>query len=303
MNGQNQFEEEKKEIPMPPAAQAKIRTMQSDLKSVQESGGQAPKPYLAELNPREIEKKEPTFQTSPQKTSTATASAPTPKPFDATQDKPKSKKTKIIFIILGILVLLVILGWLGYYLISLLPSQNQNKISIPENFSIPSASPEIKPETLTPVSIPTSTPENISNEKIILAPLTLENFKNTLKAATANIHLNNLKKITFLNGDQSTINLSDLLPLILPELAKAEIARFFSENFSLIIWVDKNGSWPVYILQLKPTAALIGAQTFIKERFESSTRLNNNFKYEWINDKLIITTSGLDFSKILEEIE
>jgi len=98
MDNQSQFEEpfdaapssvettagkqgkEKKEVPRPPSAQAKVRTMQSDIKSLQESGGQAPQPYLVEIDH--------------------------PKAVPTT---PLPPIPKILFIILGILVLILII--------------------------------------------------------------------------------------------------------------------------------------------------------------------------------------------------
>lgn len=276
MNNEKQFEEEKKEVPTPPPSQANVRTMQSDLKSLQESGGQAPQPYSIEID------QAPTAPLPP-----SPKQVLIPEPL-----KLKTKKTKILFIILAILILGIALAFalIGYY----------NKKT-----STPSPAPALTPAPApTPPLIPaaTSTSETISSEEIIISPLTLENFKNILKAAAANAPLNDLKKLVLRNEDRSLINFSDLLPLILPELNKEEIARFFSENFSLAVWVDKNGSWPVFVVQIKPTAALIGAQTFIKEKIETSTQ-RANLHYGWVKDKLIISTSASGYSAILEKIK
>lgn len=98
MNNENQFEEEKKEVPTPPPSQAGVRTMQSDLKSVQESGGQAPQPYLIEIDH--------------QPTVPAATLPPTPK-----TQKPEKQSNKSLFIILGILVLIfiIVLGLIWLY--------------------------------------------------------------------------------------------------------------------------------------------------------------------------------------------
>lgn len=307
MNNRNQFEEpfdatppsvettegeqgkEKKEVPTPPPSKAGVRTMQSDIKSLQESGGQAPQPYSIEIDHQEAEKEEPIFQPSV----TAAPLPPSAGKQSPAAEPPKNKKTKILFIILAILILGIVFALTGYYIVAPHLFQSPVATSTPTQTQAPAPSP---------VPTATSTLETISSEEIILSPLTLENFKNTLKAAAANIPLNKTKELVLRDENRSLINLSDLFPLLFPEFKKEEIVRFFPENFSLAVFVDNNGSWPVFVIQLKPTAALIGAQSFIKEKIEASPQ-RTNFHYGWIKDKLIISTSASGYAAILQKIK
>ena len=126
--------EEKNEIPTPPPAKVSVRTMQSDIKSIQESGGQMPQPYIAEINPlaKEInESKEVSFQAPALGSNVSGYSGPEEPMFQTKppsslppgkkQSQPKKtlkfpKKSKTFMRILGIIILAAILGFGGYYL-------------------------------------------------------------------------------------------------------------------------------------------------------------------------------------------
>jgi len=75
---------ENKEIATPPTLKVNVRTMQSDIQSLKESGGEAPQPYLTDLD-----NNKPVF----------------------TSSVPKLQRTnnKILFIVLGILVVILLI--------------------------------------------------------------------------------------------------------------------------------------------------------------------------------------------------
>jgi hypothetical protein len=357
--------EEKKEIPIPPSSKASIRTMETDIKSIQESGGQSPQPYLAEIDhqekkeaPAEAEEislqppqlepvipgytgpEEPIFQPNVptplpplEKKQPPTAEISKPK-----ISKPKGKGIKILLIISGILILGIILGLLGYYVIAPWVFSLKETASMPEEESVQKEEavvpvPEIKPNQYlslfkTFLSL---------REEIIISPLTLESFKNALTASANLVAEGNLKELIIRDNDRSLIGFPKLISLLLPELNREEIAGMFAENFTLVIFADQNGFWPGYIVQLKPTATIIGSQALVKEKIESSRYLDNLFlenpgstavafkdgrtgsptisirylvfpktgavlNYGWLNNNLIISTSYPGFTAILEKL-
>lgn len=119
--------QQKQSVSEPPAPSVTIRTMESDIKAIEQGGGEiiAPQPFT----PSGVKLEEPKIEaqlgvpgyTGPEKpifTSTAViSSAPT--------STKKSAKWKIIGIIIAILIIIVGLGLLGYFVISplLFPKQ------------------------------------------------------------------------------------------------------------------------------------------------------------------------------------
>jgi len=357
--------EEKKEILTPPPSKASIRTMQSDIKSILEGGGQAPQPYLAEINHQEkkeapVEAEEISLQppqlepvipgyTGPEEpifqpnapTSLPPSEKKQPPAAEISKpkiSKPKGKGIKILLIISGILILGIILGLIGYYVIAPLVFSPKETASGPEKESVQKEevvvpAPEIKPDqylSLFKALLPLK-------EEVIISPLTLENFKNTLTASAGLITEGNLKELIIRDNDRTLIGFPKLISLLLPELNREEIAGMFAENFTLVIFADQNGFWPGYIAQLKPTATIIGSKVWVKEKIESSRYLDNLFlenpgstavafkdgragsptislrylvfqktgavlNYGWVNNNLVISASYPGFTAILEKL-
>ena len=156
----NQFEE-KKEIPTPPPSKVNVRTMQSDIKSIQESGGQNPQPYMTEINQPKKETSAPeeiSFQPSelgpnipgyvgPEEPifKPGVPIAPLPpqqkpnKPEEGAKPPKKDSKTLII-IILVILVLAAIILGAGYYL-----TKKEKAVSVTPTPTPPTVTPPVTP--------------------------------------------------------------------------------------------------------------------------------------------------------------
>ncbi|OGG43090.1 hypothetical protein A3G50_02125 [Candidatus Jorgensenbacteria bacterium RIFCSPLOWO2_12_FULL_42_11] len=293
--------EEKNEIPTPPPAKVNVRTMQSDIKSIQEDGGQMPQPYTAEIGqpPKEEAKtleeivfqapglgssipgytgpEEPIFQTE----------APSPLPPSKGKTpaegsaNPHKKGLKTSMLISGIVILTAILGIGTYYLVV-------KFIKTKEIAPSPIVSAPLSEETIVPIQEKIPSPvayvslfsAPVLREEKIISALTLENIKNALMAVANAVPVNNLKEVILRDKNQSLIGFSKFLPVILPELKSEEIAGFFEENFTATVFSDLNGFWPGYVAKLKSTATVSQAQDFIKQNLESSTNLKNIFPEE-----------------------
>lgn len=293
--------EEKNEIPTPPPAKVSVRTMQSDIKSIQEDGGQMPQPYTAEISqPLKEETKTPeeiAFQapglgsnipgyTGPEEPIFKTeAPSPLPRNKEKTPTegsaKPPKKGSKTFALILGIAILAAILGMGGYYLVTKFiktkgvalaptvsaPPQEEAIIPIPEKIPSPAAYVSL-------FSVP------VLQEEKIISVLTLDNIKNALMAAANANPVNNLKEVILRDENQSLVGFSKFIPVILPELKSEEIAGFFEENFTATVFSDLNGQWPGYVVKLKSAITIDQGQAFVRQNLESSANLKNIFLKE-----------------------
>lgn len=289
----DQFEE-KKEIPGPPPSKVSVRTMQSDINSIQESGGQTPQPYTTELGqgpkketkapeeisfqPAELEPnisgyvgpEEPIFQPS----APISPLPPKQKAAQAEAGTNPRKKTPKILIISVILILAAITSGVIYYFI------NKGQIATP----VPTP-PVVPPVTVNPT--PTSAPApqyvsllktpNVLQEEKIISALNLDNIKNALVASASTTPANNLKEVILRNPDQSLVAFSKFIPILLPEIKSEDIAAIFQESFTTMVFVDQNGAWPGYVAQLNSSSTLIAAQAAMKQSLESSSNLINIF--------------------------
>lgn len=288
--------EEKKEAPTPPPSRVNVRTMQSDMKSIQESGGQNPQPYMTEINQqpkKETPPQEVSFQPSELGTNIpgyvgpeepifkpGGAVGPLPpqqKPIqpETTAVKPPQKGSKVLIISLAAVVLVVAVLGIGYYF-----SKKQKAVS--------TATPE---QTNTPPVDTTPTPPkpqysslfktaNVPQAEEIITALDLENIKKALNNAAATIPTDTLKEIVLRNADNSLVSSYKLFPILLPEIAKEDLTGVFEENSMTVVFVNKDGAWPAYVFQLKSSANAEQAQALIKKDLESSTNLKNIFLQE-----------------------
>ncbi|MDP3052741.1 MAG: hypothetical protein Q8N22_02145 [bacterium] len=288
---ENQFEE-KKEIPGPPPSKVSVRTMQSDINSIQESGGQAPQPYTTELGqgqkketsapeeisfqPAELESnisgytgpEEPIFQPG----AIISPLPPKQKPAQAEIGNKPKKKTSKVLITSIILILAAITAGAIYYFI--------NKKQI--------AAPALTPPVIPPVAVApalTPAPQYVSllkttstlQEEKIVSILTLDNIKNALTDAASTTQANNLKEVILRNPDQSLVAFYKFIPVLLPEIKSEDIAAIFQENFTAMVFVDQNGVWPGYVAQLTSSSTLFQSQTSMKQNLEASASLQNIF--------------------------
>jgi len=122
---------QQKPISAPPAPEITIRTMESDIKAVEQGGGEtvAPQPFT----PPEFKPEEPKIETElnipsytgPEKAIFGPATGISPKEplvsesmkIETESSKSRSSWWKIVAIIIGILIIIVGLGLLGYFVI------------------------------------------------------------------------------------------------------------------------------------------------------------------------------------------
>jgi hypothetical protein len=286
--------EEKKEIPTPPPSRVNVRTMQSDMQSIQESGGQNPQPYTTEINQPKKETPAPqevSFQPSevgsnipgyvgPEEPIFKPGGAVGPLPPEQKPSqpeavvKPPQKGSKILIISLVAVILVAAVLGIGYYF-----SQKQKSASVttPEQTTVVTDNTPVPPK---PQYFSLFKTANVPQAEETITTLDIDNLKNILNAAATTIPTDTLKEIVLRNADNSLVSSYKIISILLPELGAEDLPGIFEENFMAIVFADKNGAWPAYVFQLKSTADPTQAQTLIKDKLEPSANLKNIFLQE-----------------------
>ena len=113
------FGEQKKEVPAPPAPEISIRTMESDVKGLERSGGEiiAPKTFL---QPQENQEKkfEVAGYAGPEKPIFSPMSGILPREGLAVPATEKTGRLKSSMIITAIILAVIGIGFLGYFIFS-----------------------------------------------------------------------------------------------------------------------------------------------------------------------------------------
>ncbi len=272
MNNQNNEQESK--ISAPPSPPARIRTMESDIKAVQQGGGEALwaeagqelriAPKDGEKPPQEQPAKidelifTPTSIISSHQSS---ASQPEQVSFPA-----KSSK-KIIFTVFIIGVVIILGVFLGYKFIYPLIAPEQESPAQPTAPSFPSVS------TASHQSLFIISPDK--TERIRLATVSLSAIKNSLSDLSGDgSPVNTFKEVVFLTAQKSA-DFSLFIKEILPDFS-LKTDDFFEEDFTAFLYYDGKGAWPGYVAKLKPSVIIINAQTQVKQ-IEQSAYLKNFF--------------------------
>lgn len=270
------------EPPQPPSVQPPppppitIRTMESDIKSMQASGGT---PIPQQVKPNELKipapSEEPVF--SPQ-----TAGQP------QLERKSLPPWLKISALIAGALVLIAGFGALGYYIVYplIFPPQVQLPTAeTPPPPPLPTEQPapkQLAPEQPAPKQ-PTalthasffSVPAN-QTETLTIAAITAEAIKEALTTSAAQaLATSSIKEITFKTAD-GLVTAPEFLSAALPVFTAQEIETNFEDDFTAYLYYDQNGVWPGFIFRLKDTAILFEAQALV-EKIETAavTALKN----------------------------
>ncbi|MEK7478356.1 MAG: hypothetical protein AAB626_00340 [Patescibacteria group bacterium] len=287
--------------PPPPPPEITLRTMQSDIESIKQSGGENPMPKP--FTPPEIKKQNNTELEDLSKEDGMIK----PNNGDGVlpPSEPPKKKLKI-FVLIAVLIL-VIAGavFAGYKYIypmfkPVIPVPQEQPVVIPENLPITETiSPvsELAPLVEEPVAItPEVTPEIIPTpEPVVLkqhmsllvssadlsVPLALSvatsmaSIKELLIAEAANkpATATALKEIT-LSDQGGQLVFADTLPMFLSAFTSAELTPLFEEDFTSVIFYDSNGAWLGMIAKLREEIDVAAAKILIA-KLEKSADIAN----------------------------
>jgi hypothetical protein len=262
--------------PPTPETQVGIRSMQSDLESIKQSGGEAPQsqiinaPELATMGQQpeaapqtnfrasESATPSPTFSSSPE----VQPSSETPQSEEAiTAKSPFGLKT--ILLIIGGLILAGGIGYGAYYLVSNLTSTP--KISMPTantNLPVPLVPTSTgKIATTTVPEIPAIPP--LVHKSLILIPTKTESilvslpgvsFESAIASSSQEkLLVGSVKDLSFVNASGTPLESADILGAYFGSGSVA-LSAFFEKDFTSWLYYDKTGGAKLgLILQLKPS--------------------------------------------------
>ncbi len=280
--------------PPPPPPEITIRTMKSDLDALKETGGTppTPKPYT----PPELQRETPRPPTPPPPPSKiAPAEFETPNeepgaetPSPAIEEEPTAKfNMRKILLWGGATVIIVGIGLLGYFVVFPWLFPPETPTPPPPVVTPPTETPELPeipgPEETLPEIPSAETP--LIHQSLLLSPdgtsaiqLTAVNRQSISSALQAESQKTNpdgsLIEIV-VNDIDGQASAQELLAALLPETS-SEIAGLFEEDFTLALYYDSNGVWPVYILKLSLEASIVEAQA-ATAGLEQSLNLSNFF--------------------------
>ena len=251
-------------VPPPPSSdqQIGVRTMQSDAASIKQMGGGSPEPQIMSASEVFGASTQPTPSPA-QSSSGGSASQP---PFasyqygvpsapavgdTATSLPPQAKSSKTIFVILGIIVLAVIVGFGVFYLVSAL---NQSTPVTPTPTSSGALSAAVDTSTAsitTPSPMPASTPAPIVHTSLIPSPdssVTLaltgsdvSSFQSAIASSSKNTLLaGTVRDIAFTDASGTPITSDVFLQAFLPSAASS-LSSFFEKDFTTWLYGDKSG--------------------------------------------------------------
>lgn len=262
------------ESPLAPPPQQKMdmRTMNSDLQSLQNTGGQIAKPYTPASTPVNTAS-ESMFQ-PPQVETPPPPNIPVePATISSTgQQKPKIKSGKILWVIIGVIIA-VALAAIGYFVIypALTPikpiaQQSPPPVTPPEPVIETETPPAPEPNPSSADLLPTITGSHISLFKtpadkvleINLSEATVDSFRSGISQNITD--QNGLYEIKIINSIGQQISPHALLSLLVPKFFNAQTLGYFEENANFFVYVSQNGPWLGYVLKLKNNADIGQAQ-------------------------------------------
>ena len=284
-------------VPPPPPPPIGIRTMESDLSAVKESGGTMPEPKpftpsefkpqapIAPQKPAETKLNVPGY-TGPEEAifspGAALPSAGVPAEQKTAAAEAGSKAwMKPALLGGGGLVLLAGLGLVGYFFVFplIFPATTPPAPVVP---------PPVQPATTTPGAATTTPPAVFEPHKsfFVIAAEKTEALKVTpadtalsLRAAldilgTDAVATGTAKETLVNKEDGSPESFARVTALLVPELSEATLKNSFEDDFTMALYFDAAGAWPVYIAKLRAGTNLLDAQAALAG-FEGSPNLAN----------------------------
>ena len=225
------------QVPPPPQTpEVKLRTMESDVSSIEKTGGIAPTP---EFVPSPVFK--PEIKETP-------AGALTP-----------TRRWLVWVIVLGvILAVLLIVYFVVWPLI------------FPKEVVVPVVTPEPTPAPTPPSPAPTppSAPPSITHQSVfgfsndIIPKLKISEYGIVPILSVLQNEANNpaqsgeLREVLIIDANDQPVTFSKYMATLMPELITSDLETtlksIFEEDFTTYIYFDDKGAWPGYVVNVKP---------------------------------------------------
>lgn len=281
--------------PTPPPPEITLRTMQSDMESLKQTGGSgsAPKPFTPPELAKDLSRPAvppppmPPMTKIPQ-TDFASQRPAAPAAAPAIEMEKSGSNMGKMLLWGGALVLIIGAGVAGYmYVYPLLFPQLPPAPPAPA-ITTPTPEPVIPepaaPEAVVPpAEVPPAPKLHVSmlSAATAVSPLTLTvadlvSIKLALQAEAAKTAAADSLIETTLSDASGQLAASAVLPLMLPALTADNMKKLFEDDFTTALYHDANGVWPVYILKINASSSLVEAQPTVTA-LEASPSLSNLF--------------------------
>ena len=255
--------------PPPPPPPVTIRTMESDVKSVEGSGGGGPqgetfnaprppiRPEAPNLPTEEGVKLKVPGYAGPEKPVFPSGSFPAepPKKIDAGGNKLTS------IVVYAVIVLVATLVGFGLYFY-VYPLFLGNGAPAPAENGVPPPAPQPQPPAHTSLISADSSEE-------ATAP-------GTAVAEIVGPGGSVVKEVLLRDAGGNATPLSSYLPGLIPELTAGELSANFKEDFTAFIYYDEQGAWSGYVFEHKANVAGVVAENVFR-KIESSASLSDLF--------------------------
>lgn len=276
-----------------------LRTMGSDVASVKDSGGGAPRPYIP---PPPVPSREdargasipnarppvpPGISFAPQNFNPLATTSPvqpkimeTPKTEVISQDKKSGKG-----LFYGLLTFIVILGIgaLGYFVVypMFIGEKNTNTETpvVEETPTLPEAPIEEAEEVVTPEE-----PTAITHASLFKIPADQSNVLSVSVALGANIFKNSienetsapaLRELLLQKEGGAVFETPDLLGALFPSLSPS-FSSLFEKDPTVFLYINQSGAYPGIVLKAKSGASLEDVKVSVAQ-IESSSDITNIF--------------------------
>ncbi len=284
---QGQNSQNQQGVPPPPPspeAQIGVRSMQSDLESVRQSGGESPQSQIMsapELSqPGQYQSPTPA-QTQPQQ-APSEAPAPVVEGVPPTPGSSPSKfNLKTVLIIVGGIIVAIGIGYGVYYLVSSLGQAPQVVTPQPQAslpIAVPTTTPEVatttSQEPIVPVVAPLVHSSLISNptkkETLTLSDTSLVSFEGALATSSAEkLIAGSVKDLAFVDASGTPIESSAVIGAYFAPQAFS-LNSLFERDFTSWLYYDKTGGAKLgMIFELKSAVALPQASSTVQAALES----------------------------------
>lgn len=262
------------EVPLapPPTSKLDARTMSSDSRSMQQSGGAMPRPYA----PQSVSSSP---APSPARTPTPPVPVPQmPKPVQApvTQSSTpiavaiQKKSRKNIFVISLVAILVIGLGALGYFVLypmifgesEVPPPRNDlsptsdvtpSPMPVPGGEPVPEMEVEPTPQAASLTHISFFKTAADATEDVSLVNLTFPSLKSLISFETADVPL--FKELVGRNAAGTILSFGQFVGTLFPSIFSPEVVSQFEPDFTLFSLTNDKGTWLGFVAKKKPNAS------------------------------------------------
>ncbi|MBP6855724.1 MAG: hypothetical protein KBC26_01995 [Candidatus Pacebacteria bacterium] len=267
--------------PPSPEEQVGVRTMASDVQSVQQSGGEMPQSQVINAPELSTTNQATNIYQQPQQSTPPQESTPAPQVVQE-ETTPSSGIAKKIGWTIGIVILLGALGFGAYYLVTAL---NQPVPVVTPEGELPLATIQPTPEiTQTPEPTPEQVIHNsvISNptktEPLILSDISLVGIKSALAvAAQDKMVVGSVKEMPVVDAAQKPIEAAVIAQMLLPTFAQ-NASQYIQKDATMWLYADKVGGNKVgVVFKLQPAVVISQVTSTIGMLIESGQESKNLF--------------------------